>query len=522
MPATINEHTQYVDSDGKPLESGKAYFGVQGADPKVSPVDIYAERDFQTLLANPQILDEYGRTTNKVWIKSRYSIAVDDLNDVQQYQELDNGEPESVGTVTLSNVVGATNITATGTPTVTAYVDQEQYRLKTASTNGSPVTLSIDGLPAKFVLYAGNSNLRAGQWIADQNIVLTYNATSDAFIFNEFRVLNQSSLTLGEDIAAGVISAFDFRLQLIPVESDIRLSWTLIAENNNARVNTFKGIADAYHQVVDVDSAASVNASYNSEGKFYAGTQSQGTFGDPVSGALNAIAPSIVLGQSFVANGTAVSTVKVNSVLDTTAGGFHCEIWTDNVGSPGVQVGADSDNQSGTGDITFTFGAPPATTPATKYWVVIERDGGSGSFGVQRVTTNDGESGVSGVPTSIVDSGTDIRYEVSGGGAVSYTLQSNAFTASQQFDNAIIHVEIQENVPITINTDFTAEVSRDGGTTWTQASLAFMRNLSDGTVAYQDVSIDLSGQPAGTDMKYRFQIFNDRDIQTHAAVLQWF
>lgn len=181
MPSVLNEQTQFTDSAGKPLVSGKAYFGVQNADPVVSPVSIFSDRELATPIANPQILDANGRTTNKVWVAGRYSLRIDDLNDVQKYQELDNGESPDVGVTALENVAGANTITATAASTITVYEDLELYAFRAAQDNTAAVTLNIDSVGAKSIVKNHDQAILPSDFEADQNIIVSYNLTDDVF-----------------------------------------------------------------------------------------------------------------------------------------------------------------------------------------------------------------------------------------------------------------------------------------------------------------------------------------------------
>ena len=181
MPAILNEQTQFVDSAGKPLVFGKAYFGDQNADPVLNPVSIFSDRELTVALTNPQLLDSLGRTANKVWLAGRYSIRVDDLSGAQIYQELDNGESPAVGVTALENVVGADTITATATSTITAYEDLELYAFRTAQVNTTAVTLNIDGVGAKSVVKNHDQAVLPAEFEADQNIVVSFNETDDVF-----------------------------------------------------------------------------------------------------------------------------------------------------------------------------------------------------------------------------------------------------------------------------------------------------------------------------------------------------
>ena len=64
----------------------------------------------------------------------------------------------------------------------------------------------------------------------------------------------------------------------------------------------------------------------------------------------------------------------------------------------------------------------------------------------------------------------------------------------------------------TINTDLKAYVSRDNGTTYTEATL-----VSEGTTGGDTIltarRIDISGQPAGTTMRYKVTTHNQAEAK---------
>ena len=71
----------------------------------------------------------------------------------------------------------------------------------------------------------------------------------------------------------------------------------------------------------------------------------------------------------------------------------------------------------------------------------------------------------------------------------------------------------------TINTDLTAEISRDGGTTWTAVTLA--AGSTQGSFTLYEGGVDISSQPSGTSMKYRVKILNAKVIYISGVVLRW-
>ncbi len=181
MPSLIDENTQFVDDAGLPIVAGKLYIGTQSTDPTLNLITIYSDRELTVSMANPQTLDADGRSTNKIWVPGKYSMRVDDVNDVQVYQELDNGETPQTGISLLENVQGADTITADGATTVSALVDKEIYIFTAASTNTTAVTLQIDAAPAKSVKKYHDVALAAGDIEADQVVMVAYNSTDDTF-----------------------------------------------------------------------------------------------------------------------------------------------------------------------------------------------------------------------------------------------------------------------------------------------------------------------------------------------------
>ncbi len=102
------------------------------------------------------------------------------------------------------------------------------------------------------------------------------------------------------------------------------------------------------------------------------------------------------------------------------------------------------------------------------------------------------------------------------------TLVSNAFTANSAPSSAVIGLQTVESGYCTPNTDFTAEVSRDGGTTFTACTLAIKSTLgASNTKYYESAATDISSQPSGTSIKYRIKTLNNKDIQVHGVALKW-
>ena len=96
--------------------------------------------------------------------------------------------------------------------------------------------------------------------------------------------------------------------------------------------------------------------------------------GGAASGRTCGAAGPYYCGTSFAATVTGtVRRIKMNVTVKTVNDTWHAELWSDSSGSPGSQIGVDSDSESitGTGDVTFTFSTEPSITNSTTYWIVI-------------------------------------------------------------------------------------------------------------------------------------------------------
>ena len=96
---------------------------------------------------------------------------------------------------------------------------------------------------------------------------------------------------------------------------------------------------------------------------------------------------------------------------------------------------------------------------------------------------------------------------------------SETFTALSQPDTAFVTIWHEDVDACTPNTDFTVEVSRDAGSTWTAGTLALATTLS--TQEILTCSIDISAQPAGTSMRWRFTCLNILSQRLRGVGLQW-
>jgi hypothetical protein len=104
------------------------------------------------------------------------------------------------------------------------------------------------------------------------------------------------------------------------------------------------------------------------------------------------------------------------------------------------------------------------------------------------------------------------------------TLESESVTASAVPATARIICEIDDaDEVLTLNTDIKGWVSRDGGTTFTQATLTNYKTVSSGTYRRKLLSgsVSVAGQPSGTAMRYRITGHNSKTLVVKSGGMRW-
>lgn len=322
--------------------------------------------------------------------------------------------------------------------------------------------------------------------------------------------------------------------------TDMRLAFLLIAENSGDRVNMVDGIVDPFKDETDVDTATSTNEVHDSTNAFYEGLTSTalGSLTDSTNGSWAAqLAWVQVIPNSAFSSGKRVR-VKLKASTAGTYGPVYlghkaasgdaydfaaspAPVQILFSGSSTVALGTDGEQWSdyasfavdGSTDLSVAFTAPAVVSHATKATLT----GYQAYYKASGDPSTVNKSGYSSASAQAVHAVHDLEIQ----SAANLTLVSNSFTADSAPSTGRLQFQVKENESITPNTDLLGDVSRDGGTTWTTATLALVETLADGTKAYEDASIDISGQPSGTSMEYRLRTANTKDIEAHGVVFQW-
>lgn len=99
-----------------------------------------------------------------------------------------------------------------------------------------------------------------------------------------------------------------------------------------------------------------------------------------------------------------------------------------------------------------------------------------------------------------------------------FDLRSAAFTATAVPTTARLLILEEDVDAVTLNTDLLAYVSRDNGTTWTQVTLAALWGTGERVLGG---NVDISGQPSGTNMKWKLVNVNNKIMRLNGVSLMW-
>ena len=185
----------------------------------------------------------------------------------------------------------------------------------------------------------------------------------------------------------------------------------------------------------------------------------------------------------------------------------------------GGGMGYPSGHTSNGGGSSY-HGHPQITSGSTEEGQSIS--GGGESDPQYVASTNDGGS----KDASPTDPGDDGYALITGTSSItastlSTTIISNAFTSTSVPTTSRI-VVFEENVETpTINTDIIASISRDGGSTFTTATLTdsgYVTGSSGQRILTGQATI--SGQPSGQSMRWKLALANNT-VKIHGVSLQW-
>lgn len=104
------------------------------------------------------------------------------------------------------------------------------------------------------------------------------------------------------------------------------------------------------------------------------------------------------------------------------------------------------------------------------------------------------------------------------------TVASTSFTAASAPGTVRGLLLVREVEAGVAGTDYSLEFSRDGGTSWTTATLTELFTMPSpeaDTIVVQSNDVNVSGQPSGTSLRWRFKTLTTKMIELRAAHVYW-
>ena len=178
LSAFAGAGAQFFDDNGDPLAGGLLYVYEAGT---TTPVITYTTQLGTVNNTNPIVLDAGGRTPNEIWVSGGvlYKFALYDSNNVLIGGPYDNIPAIDDPTVfnSLITVTGTNTLIGTSVPPITGYTTGATYSFFPPNTNTGAVTIDIDGLGAKEILYDSSTSLVSGAIQAGKVVLIEYDGT---------------------------------------------------------------------------------------------------------------------------------------------------------------------------------------------------------------------------------------------------------------------------------------------------------------------------------------------------------
>ena len=306
-------------------------------------------------------------------------------------------------------------------------------------------------------------------------------------------------ITSGADTGTGAVDAGTF-------QADYEMSIKALIKPGDSVNQTFTSTSGGYYNGFSTSVVAQGTGTAIGNATEYGGLAS--AFDSNLSQAWTASAsPAAPYTDTFIGkdwgsgNTKIITSVKVysSSSHNISGGGsdtatFTIQGSTDNFSSSTVDLG--------TGNLTIGAGGN-ATLSATDL---------STAFRYHRIhVTRTTAAGVIGVAELIFTEQTMLNV----------TLISTAYTATSAPSKTILGIQTVESGTVTLNTDLKGYVSRDGGSNFTEVTLALKTTLGQTGTKYYECAETTISSTSGSSMVWKITTHNNKNVQIHGVALSW-
>lgn len=351
------------------------------------------------------------------------------------------------------------------------------------------------------------------------NRVALFGGTSGKTIIDSGVILgNSASRNVGT--TAGTVAAGDDARFSAGGQNDAILALE-IADLKGTRLGMKGGVADAFDDETGVD--VKTNATYDATNDWYVPAVTGGTTAGQAttSGSGTLSAAFTVFDKSFaVPAGTPVQKVGVFSSSATT-GKIKIALEVSATEYSIVKEVSFTHPGSGWLDVDVPGGYTIPASGTYRLGAYFAGGATSGFPSVSRAYKSGDSTGANQTGfTSDTGGAYPLRYTF-GATLGNMTLVSVAYALASVPTTARMTLQTVEFDAATPNTDFVAEFSRDGGTTWTAANLTLSPYLVVGNYKmYEAQPFSVTAQPSGSSMKWRARTLTNKNIAISGIVSQ--
>jgi hypothetical protein len=352
---------------------------------------------------------------------------------------------------------------------------------------------------------------------AEQSAVLWYDATD-----SRWKALSAPQASIGGGGGGGGSGSAPADLDLMLAELALGLADALnVAQFLGSAGNRF---ADSFDGLTYVDTGGATNLDTGTAGLLkpsktgttvtingFNNDASQGaalTMVDRSTAVLNSVTISRIGAYSTVAATLTLKVVKRNS-----SSNFDI-VYSQTVSHPGGSF------------VDFDLTTPYAVPATGTYYLAEYNPNGSMSncpltaMGQARAyksgdITGSGQSGF----TEDTGQAQPLRYTHTATTA-NLTVASTVLTAASAPSSVKLVARVREIDTITLNADLVLAVSRDGGTTYSNATMND-RFTANAIHVLESDALNISGQPSGTAMKWKATTANNKSLELHDVYLYW-
>jgi hypothetical protein len=447
-----------------------------------------------------------GSALTNVPVSSTDKVIIQDVSDAG-----------NIKSVTAQSIA---DLTASSSGDVTGPSSSTDFRIAMFDGTTGKLIKELDaGTAGQFLKSQGNGTTPVWDNILGGGDLLSTNNLSD--ISNTETARSNLGLEIGVDVAAAGSTSSG-------VSSDLFMMALRIADLEGDALGLVDGVADPFDDETDVDTVNSVGQSYSAN--YYSNVSGIAAIPGATGTIIGDMTERAGLAAAFDDN---TNQGYTSSAAKSGGDGYLGKSFTGGQRISSAEVFSANDfgfasGSSGNLEITLygkVGGVPSNSTDGTLL-------GTSGTFTdsnallTETISSSDTTTAWDHVWIRITDSNSaEVRiaevvfYDT--GSVSAMTLISGTFTADEEPSNTRLIFFIKTIDAILINTDVVGAISRDNGTTFTDATLSEVTEYSDGTKVYEAESTDISAQPSGTSIKWRLTTANSKSIECTGVVLQW-